>query len=52
MQLTPTYCIGSSIAAVDINGTDDRVWMDRNLGATRVPTSSTDNTEGFGGLYQ
>ena len=28
-----------------------RVWMDRNLGASRVATSMTD-TEAYGGLYQ
>jgi uncharacterized protein (TIGR02145 family) len=28
-----------------------RVWMDRNLGATRVATSSTD-TQGYGDYYQ
>ena len=28
-----------------------RIWMDRNLGATRVPTSASD-AQGYGDLYQ
>lgn len=32
-------------------GAGGRIWMDRNLGATRVATSSTD-AAGFGDLYQ
>jgi uncharacterized protein (TIGR02145 family) len=32
-------------------GANKRVWMDRNLGATRVATSSTD-VEAYGDLYQ
>jgi hypothetical protein len=32
-------------------GANGRIWMDRNLGATRVATSSTD-AESFGDLYQ
>ena len=35
----------------DITSLSGRIWMDRNLGATRVATSSTD-VEGFGDLYQ
>lgn len=33
------------------NPTTGRTWMDRNLGATRVATSSTDHL-GYGSLYQ
>ena len=33
------------------NPTTGRVWMDRNLGATQVATSSTDEA-GYGDLYQ
>jgi uncharacterized protein (TIGR02145 family) len=33
------------------NATTGKIWMDRNLGATRVATSITD-TEAFGDLYQ
>ncbi len=32
-------------------GANGKIWMDRNLGATRVATSSTD-TESYGDLYQ
>jgi uncharacterized protein (TIGR02145 family) len=32
-------------------GANKRIWMDRNLGATRVATSSTD-VEAYGDLYQ
>jgi uncharacterized protein (TIGR02145 family) len=33
------------------NPSTGRIWMDRNLGATRVATSSTDHL-GYGSLYQ
>jgi uncharacterized protein (TIGR02145 family) len=33
------------------NATTGKIWMDRNLGATRVATSITD-TESYGDLYQ
>ena len=33
------------------NSTTGRVWMDRNLGATQVATSSIDEA-GYGDLYQ
>ena len=36
---------------VDVTGADGRVWMDRNLGATQVATSSTD-VASYGDLYQ
>jgi hypothetical protein len=32
-------------------GANGRIWMDRNLGATRIATSSTD-AESYGDLYQ
>jgi hypothetical protein len=32
-------------------GANGKIWMDRNLGASRVATSSTDSV-GFGDLYQ
>ena len=34
-----------------LNATTDRVWLDRNLGATQVATSSTD-ADSYGWLYQ
>ena len=33
------------------NYTTGKIWMDRNLGATRVPTSASD-AQGYGDLYQ
>ncbi len=35
----------------DVAGTNGRVWMDRNLGATQVAASSTD-ADSYGDLYQ
>lgn len=43
------HCGGAPTAVVDINSTTGRVWMDRNLGATRVAQSSTD-AAAFGDL--
>jgi uncharacterized protein (TIGR02145 family) len=43
-----------SFTTLSINtvvGANGRIWMDRNLGASRVATSSTD-VESFGDLYQ
>jgi uncharacterized protein (TIGR02145 family) len=55
---TPTYPIGSVFCAsgptviVDVtNPISGETWMDRNLGATRVATSSTDASS-YGDLYQ
>ena len=43
------------VAAVPVptitNPTTNRIWMDRNLGASQVATSSTD-TQAYGDLYQ
>lgn len=54
---TPTYppgyvhC-GTATAIVEVtNPTTNEVWMDRNLGATQVATSSTD-TDAYGDLFQ
>jgi hypothetical protein len=41
--------VGTSTTTVQ--STTGRIWMDRNLGATQVATSSTDASS-FGGLYQ
>ncbi len=43
--------IDTGTTVVDVTGTDGRVWMDRNLGATQVATSSTDAAS-YGDLYQ
>lgn len=45
-------CDGSDFTWNDVtNPTTGRTWMDRNLGATQVATSSTD-VEAYGDLYQ
>jgi uncharacterized protein (TIGR02145 family) len=46
------HCTPTPTAVVEVlNPTTGKTWMDRNLGATRVATSSTD-AEGYGDLYQ
>jgi uncharacterized protein (TIGR02145 family) len=54
----PTYAAGSVFCAsgsatiVEVtNSTTGKVWMDRNLGASQVATSSTD-ANSYGDLYQ
>jgi uncharacterized protein (TIGR02145 family) len=42
---------GSLPANTVVNSTTGKIWMDRNLGATRVATSSTDHLA-YGSLYQ
>jgi uncharacterized protein (TIGR02145 family) len=41
----------ASITIVTVVGANGKIWMDRNLGATRVATSSTDAAS-YGDLYQ
>jgi uncharacterized protein (TIGR02145 family) len=46
------FCASGPTVIVDVvNPTTGRTWMDRNLGATRAATSSTDG-QAFGDLYQ
>jgi hypothetical protein len=46
------HCNGVPTAVVDvINPATGQIWMDRNLGASQVATSSTD-TNSYGDLYQ
>jgi len=46
------FCASGATAIVDVtNPTTGRIWMDRNLGATQVATSSTD-VDSYGDLYQ
>ncbi len=46
------FCASGPTAIVNVtNPTTGRIWMDRNLGATQVATSSTD-TNSYGDLYQ
>jgi uncharacterized protein (TIGR02145 family) len=54
----PTYppgtvnCNGTSTEVVDVtNPVTGKTWMDRNLGASRAATSSTDD-QAYGDLYQ
>ncbi len=45
-------CISGATTVVNvINPTTGKIWMDRNLGATQVATSSTD-ANSYGDLYQ
>jgi uncharacterized protein (TIGR02145 family) len=47
-----TFCAGGPTAIVDVtNPTTGRIWMDRNLGASQVASSSTDQNA-YGDLYQ
>ncbi len=46
------FCASGASAVVDVtNPTTGKTWMDRNLGATQVATSSTD-VNAYGDLYQ
>ena len=44
-------CAGATIVVDVTNPTTGKIWMDRNLGATQVSTSSTD-VASYGDLYQ
>jgi uncharacterized protein (TIGR02145 family) len=45
-------CSNTSTTVADVlNPATGRTWMDRNLGASRAPTSSTDS-DAYGDLYQ
>lgn len=46
-----TSSINPPLAFGTVNSPTGRVWMDRNLGASRVATSSTDD-QAYGDLYQ
>ena len=46
------HCAGSPTVVLEVtNPTTGKIWMDRNLGASRVATSSTDALA-YGDLYQ
>jgi uncharacterized protein (TIGR02145 family) len=45
------HCAGATTVVDVTNPTTGRIWMDRNLGATQVATSSTD-ANAYGDLYQ
>jgi hypothetical protein len=46
-----TSCFTNNAGAKEVISTTSRIWMDRNLGATQVATSSTDAAS-YGDLYQ
>jgi uncharacterized protein (TIGR02145 family) len=47
-----TFCAGGPTAIVDVtNPTTGKIWMNRNLGASQVASSSTDQNA-YGDLYQ
>ena len=52
---TPVFCASAGSVATTVgdvsNPTTGKIWMDRNLGATQVATSSTD-ANAYGDLYQ
>ena len=50
-ELSFTTIATSAPAFNTVIGANGRIWMDRNLGASRVATSSTD-VESYGDLYQ
>jgi uncharacterized protein (TIGR02145 family) len=46
------FCTSGATAVVNVtNPTTNKIWMDRNLGATQVATSSAD-ADSYGDLYQ
>jgi hypothetical protein len=45
------HCAGATVIVNVTNPTTGKIWMDRNLGATQVATSSTDQNA-YGDLYQ
>jgi uncharacterized protein (TIGR02145 family) len=45
------HCAGATTVVDVTNPTTGKIWMDRNLGATQVATSSTD-ANAYGDLYQ
>jgi len=45
------FCGSGGTAVVDVTTSTGKTWMDRNLGATQVATSSTD-ANSYGDLYQ
>ena len=51
-SFTQVNCDGTGFTWSDVtNATTGKIWMDRNLGATQVATSSTD-ADSYGDLYQ
>ena len=50
-SLVVTTTVSNGTVVVDVISATGRVWMDRNLGASRAAISSTDS-EAYGDLYQ
>jgi uncharacterized protein (TIGR02145 family) len=48
---TDVFCASGATIIVDVTTATGRTWMDRNLGATQVATSST-GANAYGDLYQ
>jgi uncharacterized protein (TIGR02145 family) len=46
-----SFTTSSTMGFANVTSANGKVWMDRNLGASRVATSSTD-TSAYGDLYQ
>lgn len=46
-----TFCTSGAAAVVNVTSLTGRIWMDRNLGAAQVATSSID-ANAYGDLYQ
>jgi hypothetical protein len=52
LNTTPSCLFNRTVAGVgDVVSTTGKIWMDRNLGATRVAQNSTDHLA-YGSLYQ
>jgi len=51
VQSSPTVTSPDGTLVVDLLSSSGRIWMDRNLGASRAATSSTDYLA-YGSLYQ
>ena len=49
--LGTVHCTSTPTEIVDVTSTTGKTWMDRNLGASQVATSSTD-ADSYGDLYQ
>jgi hypothetical protein len=50
-QIAYFPCGGTAIPVIEVRALNNKVWMDRNLGASQVATSSTDALS-YGDLYQ
>jgi uncharacterized protein (TIGR02145 family) len=51
LNTTPSGSFNRTAVIVEVTSSTGKIWMDRNLGATQVATSSTDHLA-YGSLYQ